>query len=57
MGARKKLNQAYLNGALVVAAVVGAATQSWTVFWLAVLFTLGSSLYSGGIRLNGRRRL
>lgn len=55
MGARQKLNQAYLNGALVIAAVVGAATQSWTVFWLAALFVVGSSLHSGGIRLHGRR--
>jgi hypothetical protein len=55
MGARHKLNQAYLNGALVIAAVVGAASQSWTVFWLAALFAAGSSLYAGNIRLHRRR--
>jgi hypothetical protein len=56
MGARQKLNQAYVNGALIVAAVVGVATQSWTVFWLAATFVVVSSLYSGEIRLGGRRR-
>jgi hypothetical protein len=55
MGARQKLNQAYLNGALVIAAVVGAATESWAVFWLAALIAAGSSLYSGEIRPHGRR--
>ena len=38
MGARQKLNQAYLNGALVIAAAIAA----------------GSSLHSGDIRLRGR---
>jgi len=56
MGARQKLNQAHLNGALVIAAVIGIATQSWTVFWIAALFVVGSSFYAGGIRLDGRRR-
>lgn len=55
MGARQKLNQAYLNGALVIAAVVGIATQSWSVFWLAVIFVVGSALYAGEIRPNSRR--
>lgn len=55
MGARQKLNRAYVNGALVLAAVVGAATQSWLVFWVAALAAAGSSLYSGEIRLHGRR--
>lgn len=55
MGARQKLNQAYLNGALVIAVVVGAVTQSWTVFWLAALIAAGSSLHAGNIRLQGRR--
>lgn len=54
MGARQKLNQAHLNGALVIAAVVGIATQSWAVFWIAALIAAGSSLHSGDIRLRGR---
>jgi hypothetical protein len=55
MGAREKLNQAYLNGALAFAAVVGAVTQSWTVFWIAAIIVVASNLHSGGIRLHGRR--
>lgn len=55
MGARQKLNQAHVNGALVIAAAVGAVTQSWTVFILAALLVAGSSLYAGNIRIRGRR--
>lgn len=54
MGARQKLNQAHLNGALVIATVVGAATQSWIVFWAAVVIAAGSGLHAGNIRLRGR---
>ncbi len=55
MGARKKLNQAYVNGAVVIAAVFGVVTQSWTVFVLAAIFVAGSCYYAGDIRLRGRR--
>ena len=54
MGARQKLNQAHINGALVIAAVFGVATQSWTVFWIAALIAAGSSLHAGHIRLRSR---
>ncbi len=50
MGARQKLNQAHVNGALVIAALVGAVTQSWVVFVLAALLAAGTSVYGGGIR-------
>jgi hypothetical protein len=50
MGARQKLNQAHLNGALVIAALVGALTHSWPIFVLAALLAAGSSVYGGGIR-------
>jgi hypothetical protein len=56
MGARQKLNQAYLNDALILAAVAGAATGSWAVFWLAAVFAAGSSLYGGNIRLHSGRK-
>lgn len=57
MGARKKLNQANLNGALVVGAVVGLATQSWTVFMLAAVFVVVGGVYAGDIRVGkGRGR-
>lgn len=54
MGARQKLNQANVNGALAVAALVGAVTQSWTVFVLAAVLAAGTSMYGGGIRIGGR---
>lgn len=56
MSARKKLNQAYVNGALVIAAVVGLATQSWTAFVLATAFLVVAALYAGDIRPTSRRR-
>ena len=56
MGARTKLNQAYLNGALIVAAAIGLLAQSWTVFIIAALIGIGLSLYAGEIRPRGRRR-
>jgi hypothetical protein len=57
MGAREKLNQAYLNGAIVVAAIVGLVAQSWTLFWIAVAYVIASSIYGGGIRPKpGRQR-
>ena len=57
MGAREKLNQAYVNGAIVVAGVVGLIGQSWTMFWIAVAYAVASNVYGGGIRLqSGRRR-
>lgn len=57
MGARQKLNQASVNGALAIAALIGALTHSWTVFVLAALLAAGTSLYGGGIRPHGRRKI
>lgn len=56
MGARKKLNQAHVNGALVIGAVVGLATQSWIAFALATMFVIIGGFYAGDIRGDGRRR-
>ena len=56
MSARNKLNVAYLNGALLFAAVVGAATESWLVFAAALAVALGAALHGGGIRTGPRRR-
>jgi len=55
MGARKKLNQANVNGALVIGAVVGLATQSWLVFALATTFVILGGFYAGDIRGGGGR--
>ena len=56
MGARHKLNEAFVNGALIVATIVGLLAESWLVFSLVFggLFIL--KLYSGDIRVNRQNR-
>ena len=56
MGARHKLNEAFVNGALIVAAIVGLLAESWLVFGLVFggLFVL--KLYSGDIRPHRQNR-
>lgn len=56
MSARHKLNQANVNGTLVIAGVVGAATESWTLFVILVAILVALSVHSGDIRLSSRRR-
>jgi hypothetical protein len=48
--ARNKLNVAYFLGSLVLAAVLGGATGSWAVFWLALLALLIASVVTRDIR-------
>ena len=55
MSARHKLNQAYVHGALVFAAVIGAVCGSWVVFWVTAAILVGLSLHSGDIRPTGGR--
>jgi hypothetical protein len=55
MGARSKLNGAYLNGALLIAGLVGGVTGSWALFGVALAGLLVSDIVSGSIRL-GRRK-
>ena len=57
MGAREKLNVAYLNGSLVLAAVVGVLAQSWSAFFITLTVLLGFNLYQHEIRPHkpGRR--
>ncbi len=50
MGARQKLNVAYFNGGLIVAALVGLVAQSWTMFWLALIVSFALCCHSGEIR-------
>ncbi len=50
MGARQKLNTAYFNGGLLIAAIVGIAAGSWWVFFLVLILTVAGSIYSGNIR-------
>ncbi len=55
MGARSKLNVAYAQGCLIVAAIVGLLAQSWTVFAVVLAVTLLGCVIAGDIRPRGRR--
>ena len=50
MGARHKLNEAYLNGALLVAAAVGVGCNSLTAFCLTAGALILLQTVAGGIR-------
>ena len=50
MSAKQKLNIAYLNGALVAAAVDGGLTQSW-----AVALVVGAALVAGEVWMGNIR--
>jgi hypothetical protein len=56
MGARQKLNSGHINGALLVAGLVGGLSGSWTIFGLALAGLVLTKLLGGDIRLNGRKR-
>ena len=49
MGARGKLNVAYFNGCLLLAAA-GLAAQSWAAFALTLAVTVFANVYVGHIR-------
>jgi hypothetical protein len=48
--ARHKLNGAYFLGALLIAGLVGAMFESWTVFMIAAGVLIMSSVHDGDIR-------
>jgi hypothetical protein len=50
MGARTKLNSAYVCGALTVAALAGGATGSWLIFGIVAVALVASSIYTREIR-------
>ncbi len=50
MGARTKLNAAYLNGALLVAAAIGLGLQSWSAFIATAGLLIALQTLAGGIR-------
>jgi len=56
MGARQKLNSGHVNGALVVAGLIGGLTGSWGLFAVALAGLLVSKLMGGDIRLTRRKR-
>ncbi len=56
MSARHKLNQAYVQGAMVIAGFVAASAQSWTLFMVLTGILIALSLHSGDIRPRSRDR-
>ena len=56
MGARQKLNSAYLMGNLLIAVFAGGATGSLLVGLLVFALAGASSLSAQEIRLQGRNR-
>ena len=51
MGARTKLNSAFINGALLVAAAVGLSMNSWAAFVGVAGILIAVQMAVGGIRL------
>ena len=56
MNARGKLNAAFVNGSIVLAAVTGYAFSSWTVFLVVLAAGIALSFYLGDIRPSARKR-
>lgn len=50
MGAKQKLNGSYFLGALTIAGLLFALTQSWQVFVIAAVSLVIASYHSGDIR-------
>ena len=50
MGARSKLNAAYLNGALLFASMIGLGLQSWSAFIATAGLLIALQTVAGGIR-------
>ena len=50
MGARTKLNSAYLNGCLLIAAALGLVSGSWPVFAVAAALGVAAAMAEGTIR-------
>jgi hypothetical protein len=54
--ARQKLNGAFFAGSVLLAVLLGAATQSWLMFTSALAAFVGLNLYLGEIRPRKPRR-
>ncbi len=50
MGARQKLNSAYVNGSIVAGVIAGVLTQSWTIFMVVSAIGLTLNMIGGEIR-------
>ena len=55
MGARSKLNVAYVYAAVIIAALIGGVCQSWAVFFVAATLLVAGSIVAGEIRPTPRR--
>ena len=55
VGAREKLNEAYVIGSLLLAAIAGWISGSWLVFIIAAVILLALNLHAGDIRPSKRR--
>ena len=50
MGAKNDLNEIYLTGSVVIAAVIGAASQSLAVFLITLVLLVGINIATRKIR-------
>lgn len=56
MSARHKLNKVHILGTIGLAAILGGAAQSWTIFVIAALVLVAVAIFSRDIRFKERRR-
>ena len=56
MGARQKLNGAFFNGAVLLGATFGVASQSYIVAFCVFALLVGVGLHSGDIRPTPKNR-
>lgn len=54
MGARLKLNYAYVSGSFLLAACIGLLSGSWLAFVIALVLLLALNLSTSEIRLSKR---
>ena len=50
LSAKHKLNSAHINGALIIAALLGFATGSMALFLIAAALLIAQGLHNGDIR-------
>ena len=56
MPARERLNAAYFQGSVLLAALIGWGCSSWAAFVAALVVLLGGNLLAGEIRPTRRSR-
>jgi hypothetical protein len=56
LSARTKLNAAFIQGAILVAALIGWTCQSLTAFLLSAAVLIALATYAGDIRSGPRKR-